>query len=119
MVFSDKLKILMEITETSNKVLAKHLIVDPSMISQLRTGARNITKKNSHLQKMSFFFAERCQSTERLEALYELIRNEELKEDCNISRLNDIIFAFLSDTTSEEITAQPAYYAQNSKDDIF
>jgi hypothetical protein len=109
MLFSDKLKILMEITDTSNKALAKHLIVDPSMISQLRTGARNVTKKNNHVKNMAFYFAGKCQSQSRTVALYELIRNDELKNDCSITRLSDIIYEFLTKDNTDEIERTTFY----------
>jgi hypothetical protein len=96
MEFSDKLKLLMEITDTTNKALAKRLIVDPSMISQLRTGARNIAKKNEHLNNMAFFFAEKCQTPERLNLLIDLIPDANITRDCDVSTLSDIILSYLS-----------------------
>jgi hypothetical protein len=68
---------------------------------------------------MSFYFAERCQSQDRLEDLYELTRNEELKGDCDITRLNDIIFSFLSDTTLEELNSPPKYVMRHVGTDLF
>lgn len=96
MTFSDKLKILMEITQTSNKALAKYLIVDPSMISQLRTGARNVTKKNVHLRNMSTYFATNCQTQSKFVALKELIDSDELTNDCTVTELSDIIYRYLT-----------------------
>lgn len=111
MVFSDKLKILMEITGTSNKALAKHLIVDPSMISQLRTGARNITKKNSHVKNMADYFANKCQTPSRLLALNELIRNDAINEDCSITRLSDIIYEFFINDSTDDFDTSSPYHA--------
>lgn len=42
MNFSDKLVFLLSVTHTSNIKLAKAINVDPSMISRLRKGRRNI-----------------------------------------------------------------------------
>jgi hypothetical protein len=101
MVFSEKLKILMDLTNTSNKRLANYLIVDPSMVSQLRTGARNVTRKNNHVKNMAFYFADKCQSPSRMLALHELIQNDELEGECSIDRLSDIIYEFLLDENAE------------------
>jgi hypothetical protein len=100
MVFSDKLKMLMSLTHTSNKALAKDLIVDPSMISQLRTGARNITKKNNHLRNMSDYFAKRCNTPSRIIELQDYIDDYNLNSDCTVTELSDIIFRFLSEEDS-------------------
>jgi hypothetical protein len=100
MVFSDKLKMLMSLTHTSNKALAKDLIVDPSMISQLRTGARNITKKNNHLKNMSDYFAKRCNTPSRIIELQDYIDDSNLNSDCTVTELSDIIFRFLSEDSS-------------------
>jgi hypothetical protein len=106
MLFSDKLKTLMDITHTSNKALAKHLIVDPSMISQLRTGARNITKKNNHLRNMSDYFASRCDSSSRIMELQDFIDDPNLSNDCTLTELSDIIFRFLSDDDKGNTSSQ-------------
>jgi hypothetical protein len=105
MLFSDKLKTLMDITHTSNKTLAKHLIVDPSMISQLRTGARNISKKNDHLQNMSEYFASRCCSESRIMELQDVIDDDSLNSECTVTELSDIIFRFLSDDSMSKVTS--------------
>jgi hypothetical protein len=106
----------MEITGTSNKTLAKHLIVDPSMISQLRTGARNVTKKNNHVKNMAFYFAGKCQTDSRLMALYELTQDMELKEECSITKLSDIIYEFLiNDNPENRLPIPPS----RPKEEIF
>jgi hypothetical protein len=101
----------MEITGTSNKALAKHLIVDPSLISQLRTGVRNVTKKNSHVKNMSFYFAEKCQTQSRMLALYELIGDKNLNGDCGITQTSDIIYNFLINDNRDEWDSMLQYQA--------
>jgi hypothetical protein len=113
MLFPDKLKTLMDITHTSNKVLAKHLIVDPSMISQLRTGARNISKKNDNLKNMADYFASRCNSESRIIELQNIIDDEDLNSDCTVAELSDILFRFLS----EDVTTKTA--SKRVIDEIF
>jgi hypothetical protein len=112
MLFADKLKILMDITNTSNKALAKHLIVDPSMISQLRTGARRVTKKNIHVKNMAFYFAQKCQSPSRMLALHELIQKEELKNECSVAGLSDIIYEFLMNDNTDDSAGNSPYGAE-------
>jgi hypothetical protein len=106
MLFPDKLKTLMDITHTSNKVLAKHLIVDPSMISQLRTGARNISKKNDNLRNMADYFASRCATESRIMELQNIIDDDNLNNDCSVAELSEILFRFLSEETTTKAASK-------------
>ena len=71
--FSEKLSFLMHITETSNKVLASELSVDPSMISLMRTGKRKLSKNPAQAKKMALFFAKRCPAAFQRQALSEML----------------------------------------------
>lgn len=42
MKFSEKLNFLLNLTNTPNNMLAKHLSLDPSYISRLRRGERSV-----------------------------------------------------------------------------
>jgi hypothetical protein len=65
---------------------------------------------------MAFYFAEHCQSPEKRRALYELIRNEELKEECNITRMSDVIHGFMIDDSQGELSS-PTMHPVN--DELF
>ena len=55
MDFKDKLIFLMNITQTSNKELAKGISVDPSLISLLRSGKRKQPQNVLHIKNMALF----------------------------------------------------------------
>lgn len=60
MQFWEMLDFLMKTTQTSNRMLAQELKVDPSLISRLRTGDRNRPRQLEQLKSMSSYFAKRC-----------------------------------------------------------
>lgn len=60
MTFAEKLTFLMHISETTNKELAKVLSVDPSMISLMKTGKRNLSKKLEQAKKIAAHSARQC-----------------------------------------------------------
>lgn len=59
MDFSSKLNFLMNITQTSNKELAKSIYVDPSLISHLKSGNRKRPHNHQHIVNMAEFFAKK------------------------------------------------------------
>ena len=73
MEFSDKLNFLMNLTQTSNKELARELSVDRSLISLLRTGRRKVPKNHDYIRNMSAFFARHCTAEFQRYALAEMI----------------------------------------------
>jgi hypothetical protein len=75
------------------------------MISQLRTGARNISKKNDHLKNMSEYFASRCNSESRIIELQDVIDDENLNSNCTVTELTDIILKFLSEENVRNATS--------------
>ena len=73
MIFQDKLVFLMELTSTSNKQLAKAIMVDPSLISRFRTGERRVPENAEYIASMANYFALRCNTNYQIEALSEII----------------------------------------------
>lgn len=57
-MFGKRLDFLMNITHTSNAVLAKAVNVDPSAVSRLRTGRRGLPKYPDFLPDMASYFSE-------------------------------------------------------------
>ena len=55
MTFSEKLDMLLNITNTPNNLLAKVLSLDPSYISRIRHGRRNILG-GDYIEKIADFF---------------------------------------------------------------
>lgn len=60
MQFYEKIIFLLNLTQSTNRMLAQELQVDPSLISRLKTGARGIPRNKDFIKKMSAFFAKRC-----------------------------------------------------------
>ena len=61
MDFSQILDFIMNITTTTNSMLAKHASLDPSFISRLRNGSRTPSKNENYLESISSFLAKRFQ----------------------------------------------------------
>lgn len=79
MTFAEKLVLIMNITDTSNKTLAKHLNLDPSRISQLRTGIRKKPKNSETIDRMASYFAKQCKLESRRLALSEALGRTNIK----------------------------------------
>ena len=60
MKFSEKLNFLLNLTNTPNNMLAKHLSLDPSYISRLRRGERSVPHAD-YLRSIASF----CQTVYR------------------------------------------------------
>ena len=73
MQFYEKLVFLMQLTNTSNKVLAQELQVDPSLVSLLRTARRGIPRNRGHVRAIARFMARRCAVEYRRAALAQVI----------------------------------------------
>ena len=73
MRFNEKMIFLMDITGTSNKLLADNINVDPSMISLIRTGRRGKPRNEAHLQAMAVYFSGRLLSLYPMSRLSEIL----------------------------------------------
>ena len=69
MQFYEKLIFLLNLTQSTNRILAHELQVDPSLISRLRTGTRGIPRNREHIKAMSSYFAKRCTTEYQRQAL--------------------------------------------------
>lgn len=100
MQFYEKLTFLMNLTQTSNHMLAHALQVDPSLISRLHTGARGLPRNREHLKAMGSYFAKRCTTNYQRQALSELL---EIKLALTLKRdqLAEIIYYWLCGDTDE------------------
>ncbi|HBI26184.1 MAG TPA: transcriptional regulator [Peptococcaceae bacterium] len=74
MTFAEKLDLLMNITNTSNSLLAHSISLDASFISRLRRGVRAPAKNANYIQAMSGYFARCCQAEYQKTALWKAIR---------------------------------------------
>lgn len=69
MDFSTTLDFIMNITTTTNSMLAKYVSLDPSFISRLRNGTRKPSKNENYLDPISEFLAKRFQHDYQIECL--------------------------------------------------
>jgi hypothetical protein len=69
MEFSQKLDFLMNVTKTTNSMLARYISLDASHISRLRTGSRPPAKNADYIRTMSAYFAKNCMGTEQMEVM--------------------------------------------------
>jgi len=73
MTFAEKLDLLMQITKTSNIVLARNIAMDASFISRLRRGNRTPAKNVTYLQAMAEYLARNCRTEYQKASLREVI----------------------------------------------
>lgn len=69
MDFSTTLDFIMNITNTTNSMLAKDVSLDPSFISRLRNGSRTPSKNENYLDSISLYLSKRFQQDYQKECL--------------------------------------------------
>lgn len=98
MLFYEKLSFLMSLTQTTNRMLARELRVDPSLISRLRRGNRGIPRNREHIKAMARFFSRHCVTEYQRQAVSEMLG---IKQAFTMKRehLSDILYYWLCDET--------------------
>lgn len=76
MVFAEKLKMIMQLTSTTNSRLAAAINVDPSLISRLKSGDRVISSKSDYLSLMAEYFGSKCNDSFKSLTMLELLGAE-------------------------------------------
>ncbi|MCH1942560.1 hypothetical protein [Holdemania massiliensis] len=94
MQFWEMLDFLMKTTQTSNRMLAQELKVDPSLISRFRTGDRNRPRQLEQLKAMSSYFAKRCLSSAQRQAIANKL-NVKASLTAQPELLTEILYAWL------------------------
>lgn len=110
MLFYLKLNFLMELTNTSNSQLAKHLSLDPSYISRIRRGERNMPKYEQYAYVLAAFFSKLCVVDYQRAALSEKLQKPEIKELSSQEDMKNILSEWLLNNNqdqSQEIAAPP------------
>ena len=72
-MFQEKLDFLMRLTNTRNSVLGRVIHVDASTISRLRTGMRELPKKQDFVKPMSAYFAKAIKDDYQIKSISEAI----------------------------------------------
>ncbi len=86
MAFSKKFDFLMNLTATSNSMLAQHMRLDPSYISRLRHGSRSLPRGSEYLPRISAFLLRRCTAPEQRQALCRAIGSPAGAQDDAVER---------------------------------
>lgn len=104
MEFSTTLDFIMNITNTSNSMLAKHVSLDPSFISRLRNGSRTPSKNENYLYSISVFLAKRFQHSYQKECLKNKFSVDIDNLDMNENIIQKLILKLLSQNSTENDT---------------
>lgn len=73
MDFNEKLDFLMKLTNTSNSLLARHIAMDPSFVSRLRSGTRKPSKNEDYIEPISKFLSKRCTEDYQKDGLFDIL----------------------------------------------
>ena len=114
MIFSEKLTFLMRISGTTNKGLAEFLHVDPSRISQLKTGRRGRPRDSESLYSIATFFARHCTSNSQHMALSEGIGSAVFSNEMTTEDLAHAIFCWINDTPLQSESSDKKLLSNNS-----
>ena len=94
MKFSEKLNFLLNLTNTPNNMLAKHLSLDPSYISRLRRGERSVPHAD-YLRSIASFFARRCTEEYIRSALATAMNQLAISSMQDVDELSLLLFQWL------------------------
>jgi len=75
MTFAEKLDILINLTNTSNSVLARNISIDASFISRLRRGVRTPAKNANYIPAMVEYFTRNFRAEYQISALFDAIKS--------------------------------------------
>lgn len=90
MTFAEKLDLLMNVTNTSNSMLARSISMDPSFISRLRRGTRTPARNVNYILAMAEYFNRSCHAEYQKAALREAMKSSFInqpQETCDMVEL--------------------------------
>jgi len=93
--FADKMDLLMNVTKTSNSLLARQTALDASFISRLHRGQRTPPRDVNYIKTMSIYFARSCKADYQKAAVLGAIADSSLHIPNPSSPLADIIERWL------------------------
>jgi len=101
-MFSDKLDMIMKITNTPNKALAKAVALDASHISRLRGGSRKLPKNPIFLPDMSEYFISKLSSDDLKKKFCDLLQLSEGYPSTDEEASEMLLKWFLDDSTGTD-----------------
>ncbi len=95
MTFAEKLDLLMNITNTSNSVLARNISIDASFISRLRRGIRTPARNVNYIQVMAEYFTRNCRSEYQRAALLAAIKSGYKVQPQDTNNMEKLLYKWL------------------------
>jgi len=97
MTFAEKLDLLMNITKTSNSMLARNISLDASFISRLRRGTRTPARNVNYIQAMAEYFTRCCKTDYQKAALREAMKSSFIEQQQKTGNLEELLYKWLGD----------------------
>ena len=104
MTFSEKLSYLLDLSGATNADLARAAHIDPSQVSRLRGGTRNIPKRIHTIELMAEFFAGMCTSDYQRSSLADTLGDKRLLTDRSVHFTADAMCSWLRAKQSDSST---------------
>ncbi|MCF8011018.1 MAG: transcriptional regulator [Clostridiales bacterium] len=102
MTFAEKLDLLMNITNTSNSVLARNISMDASFISRLRRGVRTPARNADYLKVMAAYFARNCRAEYQKTALWGTIKSSAKVQPQETAAMEELIYKWLKEEDEDK-----------------
>lgn len=95
MTFAEKLDLLMNITRTTNSLLAHNISLDASFISRLRRGVRTPAESAGYIPAMARYLARLCNTDYQIAALIEAIKKSSHVKPHESETMENLILQWL------------------------
>lgn len=95
MTFAEKLDFLMNITKTSNSMLARSISLDASFISRLRRGTRAPARNVNYVRVMAEYFTRCCKADYQKAALREAMKSSFKEQPQETGNLEELLYKWL------------------------
>ncbi|SHK51391.1 hypothetical protein SAMN02745248_02713 [Hathewaya proteolytica DSM 3090] len=99
-MFYLKLDFMMKLTECKNSILANSILVDPSLISRLRSGKRKLPKNENFLMPMIKYFFKRINTEEKISIVESAVGIKDLWKTAE-SNIENCIYQWFTSEDSE------------------
>lgn len=102
MTFDKKLDLLMNLTRTSNSLLARNISLDASFISRLRRGVRTPVENAGYIPAMARYFARLCNSDYQKAALIEAIKKSSQIKPHELENMEKVLSKWLLEKNPDQ-----------------
>ncbi len=95
MTFAEKLDLLMNLTNTSNSMLARNISMDPSFISRLRRGTRAPARNVNYIRVMAQYFTRCCKADYQKAAILEAMKSSFRNQPQEANNMAELLHKWL------------------------